>query len=145
MKFSQAELIEMSILCKFNTDLSTKISQLIEEQNAEEKRRIAEEQKQVEAIPLSVPNFKDVKIGTLVARSKHYIKEFCKDKDFFEIGIITELKFFSDDLCGIITYPVIHWQDTSHTTINHPINVELYRQVQPQFIVMNANQQTSTN
>ena len=143
MKFSQAELIEMSILCKFNTDLSTKISQLIEEQNAEEKRRIAEEQKQVEAIPLSVPNFKDVKIGTLVARSKHYIKELFVVRPF-EIGIITELKFFSDDLCGIITYPVIHWQDTSHTTINHPINVELYRQVQPQFIVMNANQQTST-
>lgn len=77
------------------------------------------------AVPQVVPDWKSVRVGTLVKRSEHYLKDRCiqdGDKELTQVGIVVGLKFFDDDLCGFITYPVIHWEGDPDSGINHPMN-----------------------
>lgn len=88
----------------------------MENREAEEKRR------REEAVPLEVPDFSKVKVGTLVVRSEHSVEQSCgRGKD--DIGIITDFKICEDDLCGFIHWPVIHWEGSIMSTMCHPINV----------------------
>lgn len=76
---------------------------------------------------MRVINFRNVKIGTLVTRSAHWNREHGINSRKKEIGIITDLKFFTDKVAGVVCYPVIHWEGGIMASMTHPVNVNFYR------------------
>lgn len=104
-----------------------------EEQEAEDAERRAA------AVPLQVPDFHSVAPGTLVVRSDHWKRER-NDPANKQLGIITDLMIYEDDLCGFIHWPVVHWAGELSSGTNHPLNVALQDGRELPVKTMNSNQ-----
>ena len=80
---------------------------------------------------MQVIDFSKIHTGTLVTRSDHYKKEFCIKSKKKEIGILTGVHFFEEKrngkLIGIITWPLIFWENGLFGRLTHPALVVLYR------------------
>lgn len=102
----------------------------------EQIRKIEElEAKRKQAVPLVVNDFSKVKNGTLVRDCG--FGTFCAPR----IGLVVDMHFFKDDLCGVVCWPVIHWQDRCSPDLTHPSRPELYDGSPLPKITMNENQQ----
>lgn len=126
LKISKPELLE-------------KLVSLIKETAERERRHAEEEQSRKAAVPMTVPNFLSVEPGTLVVRSEHWKKQNYKP-DNTQIGIVTKLKLFKDDICGMVAFPDVFWQGESFSNFCGPLNVALHDGTVLPTVVMNANQ-----
>lgn len=99
-----------------------------------------EEERRKRAIPEVVPDWKNVRLGTKVVRSKQWKQNKCEPKNT-QIGLLVQLHYFKDDLCGVVTWPIIHWENELHSSLNHPANAALSSGESLPKITMNANQQ----
>lgn len=103
-------------------------------------RAAEEERRRSRAIPIQVPNFHEVRPGTLVVRSEHW-KQQKYDKDNCQIGMLTEIKIYKDDLNGFSVWPMVHWEGDLHSSLVHPINVALKSGKELPIVTINDNQQ----
>jgi len=76
---------------------------------------------------MKVINFRNIENGTMVKRSEHCQKEMClKGKP--QIGIITDMEFFSDNTGDAVAWPVIMWEGCkTMPSCCHPALVDMYR------------------
>ena len=118
----------------------TKTLKVIEETKQAEINAAEEEARRTAAVPLEVPDFRDVKVGTLVVRSEHWKKERGYKNDI-QVGIIVDFTIFEDDLCVAVYWPRIHWEGELMSFANHPLNVALRDGTDLPTITMNENQQ----
>lgn len=133
--YDASESVEPAIRAEF--------LQLIEQREEAEQRIAEDERRRKEAVPEVVNNFRHIKPGTLVVRSPLW-KEQRGQPDNQQIGMITELKIFEDDLCMAVFWPEIHWEGEMFSSINHPNNAVLKSGEELPQITMNANQQRKT-
>lgn len=115
---------------------------VVEQAKAQEReqRQAEEDARRSEAIPIEVPDFSKVKPGTLVTRSEHYIKQSL-GKNRGQIGIVTKINIYKDDLSVASYWPDVHWEGEYSSAFSHPLNVELANGKQLPKIIMNNNQQ----
>lgn len=74
-------------------------------------------------------DFKRAKTGMVVTRSEHWNRERCvKPGTEPQLGVIVGHEFFDDKLCGVVCFPVIHWEGESTGSVTHPANVVPYRE-----------------
>ncbi len=79
-----------------------------------------------------VPNFLNVRTGTIVKRSAHWFKERGITVKSREIGIIVGIDHYgmfdaTGKLVNICAWPTIHWEGCIGPSGCHPCNVELCR------------------
>lgn len=105
--------------------------------------------KAIKAIPLEVYDFKDISCGTFVMSSMDFAMEyehnpcmFTDDDNKFFRGIIVGKEFKNDDLCEVVTYPVVHWEGFPDAMETHPkdVTMPLNSDIKLNLITMNANQ-----
>lgn len=112
----------------------------------QEEAAAEQEANRARAIPLVVPNWNYAAVGDLVKRSAHFLKENTYQRLNMppmeeQVGIITQLKQYKDDLCGMVTWPHIHWQGETSSSMCHPLNATLVGRTDLPTITMNSNQQ----
>ncbi len=76
-----------------------------------------------------VYDFHKAEAGMLVTRSDHWLemnKGLSGKKSMY--GIITRFSFFGDSKCRLVTYPSVHWEGESSSSMNHPLLVEPLRE-----------------
>jgi hypothetical protein len=134
--------------CDINSSAYDRLKAVFNYCEARDKLQADEEDRRSKAIPVTVPNWATVRTGTLVKRSEHYIRELTyssetEAKATKQLGIVTELCVFADDLCAVITFPCIHWEGESFTSMSHPMNARLASDEDLPTIVMNNNGQDS--
>jgi hypothetical protein len=128
---------------RIDREVLDKLSARIKELKEFEERSKEDERRRSEAVPQVVPNFKEVKVGTVVVRSEHYKKECTwSKKTHDQIGMIVEMQIFEDDLCLASYWPVVHWEGEHSSSINHPLNVACKDGRILPTTTMNANQQS---
>jgi hypothetical protein len=71
---------------------------------------------------ISVCDFSKARRGFLVKRSPHWYTLHPKSERV-QIGIITELDFYEDEIGHVICYPVVHWEGGLNSASVHPANV----------------------
>lgn len=117
-------------------DTFAKVRDNLEERD---QRQAEEEVKRNQAVPIVVPDFSRVMPGTLVTRSPHYLKE-CFGRNKGQLGIITKVVMYKDDLNGASFWPDVHWVGEYSSTSTHPINVALADGTKLPTVTVNANQ-----
>lgn len=115
------------------------------EMSGREERIAEEEARRSQASPMEAPQWIGVQRGTLVKRSKHYLKQQTYQRPGMpplaeQVGIVTKVEMYKDDLCGLIGYPEIHWQGESFSATSHPMNACLADGQALKLVTMNANQ-----
>lgn len=78
---------------------------------------------------MKVIDFRNAPFGMLVTYSDHWNTERCVKKGKpKKIGIMTDRKFYQDDVSGIIvTWPIVFWEGEVMATWCHPANIAPYR------------------
>lgn len=71
--------------------------------------------------------FQHVRVGTLVKRSAHWMKNH-PAWDPNQLGIVTELETYLTGK-GIRTWPWVHWEGTGMASLTHPDNCDLVSKV----------------
>lgn len=67
--------------------------------------------------------FADVRVGTLVRRSKHWYREHPNDPKG-QLGIVLGWNTYQE-VDRHVTYPVIHWEEQASSSGTHPDNAEV--------------------
>jgi len=74
-------------------------------------------------------DFKGTSTGMLVTRSEHWNRERCvKPGTEPQLGMIVGHEFFVDKVCGVVCFPIIHWEGQVGGSMTHPANAVPYRE-----------------
>ena len=79
---------------------------------------------------MKVIDFSRVRTGTVVRRSRHWLKARnvrVGHPDRTQIGIIVGHDVLSDPKCGVVSWPITHWEGGVMANCVHPVNVALHR------------------
>lgn len=117
-----------------------KFTEFVEAREELDKFEKERDERLAAAVSTQVPDFSGVKVGTLVVRSTHALQQNSWLKP--DIGIITNIKIFEDDLAGVAYWPDVHWEGEIMSKLSHPLNVALRDGTVLPMRTMNANQQT---
>lgn len=141
LDFTEANLIDIKNLISQRGDndgYTPNFLQVIADKidyKLEQIRKREEELKRKRTVPEEVNDFSIVNRGTLV--------KDCGPGTFgvTRTGIVVDFTYFKDDLCGVIVWPVIHWEGHQLPSLTHPGRATLHNGQTMRKIVMNANQQ----